>query len=104
MADFEVMRGEQRQPGQDLFKLLEDGRRHADRFRWYAHDVPFNFTLMNFGAEKATGSHLLFLNNDTEIAHADWMRAMHEQSQRPSIGAVGRSCSTTTTRCSMPAW
>ncbi|MCB0781236.1 MAG: glycosyltransferase, partial [Flavobacteriales bacterium] len=63
---------------------------HADRFRWYAHDVPFNFSaLMNFGAEKATGSHLLFLNNDTEITHADWMRAMHEQSQRPSIGAVG---------------
>ena len=89
--DFEVIVVSNGSREKDLFKLLEGmAEEHADRFRWYAHDVPFNFSaLMNFGAEKATGSHLLFLNNDTEITHADWMRAMHEQSQRPSIGAVG---------------
>ncbi|MBK6540670.1 MAG: glycosyltransferase [Flavobacteriales bacterium] len=74
-----------------LFELLDDFRTtYPERFNWYAHDVPFNFAgLMNFAATKATGAHLLYLNNDTEVIHADWLRAMHEWSQRPSIGAVG---------------
>jgi GT2 family glycosyltransferase len=53
-------------------------------------NTPFNFShLMNVGIAKASGQQILFLNNDTEIIHADWLRAMHEWSQRPSIGAVG---------------
>ena len=32
---------------------------------------------------------MLFLNNDTEILTPDWIEAMVEQAQRPSIGAVG---------------
>ena len=89
--DYEVVVVSNGSRDKALFELLEGmSEAHPGRFRWYAHDIPFNFSaLMNFGAEKATGSHLLFLNNDTEIVHADWMRAMHEQSQRPSIGAVG---------------
>lgn len=63
---------------------------HAGRFRWIAHDEPFNFSgLMNLGARHTTGDHILYLNNDTEVIHADWMRAMHEWSQRPGTGAVG---------------
>jgi O-antigen biosynthesis protein len=74
-----------------LFELLgEMEQRYAGRFRWCTYDVPFNFSaMMNEGARRTDGTHLLYLNNDTEIVHADWMRAMHEWSQRPSIGAVG---------------
>ncbi|MBV6403636.1 MAG: glycosyltransferase [Flavobacteriales bacterium] len=74
-----------------LFELLDDmAAREPERFRWYRHDVPFNFSgLMNFGASKATGDHLCYLNNDTEVIHADWLRTMHSWSQRPSTGAVG---------------
>jgi GT2 family glycosyltransferase len=44
---------------------------------------------MNEGVRRVKGEHILFLNNDTEVLHADWLRAMHEWSQRPSTGAVG---------------
>ena len=44
---------------------------------------------MDFGVSKSTGDQILFLNNDTEVIHGDWMRIMHSWSQRPSIGAVG---------------
>jgi O-antigen biosynthesis protein len=60
------------------------------RFSSYHLDIPFNYSkLNNFAVTKATGDYLLFLNNDTEILTPDWVTAMVEQAQRPSIGAVG---------------
>lgn len=51
---------------------------------------PFNFArLCNAGARHARGGHLLFLNNDAEPCDAEWLSAMLELSQRPSVGAVG---------------
>jgi GT2 family glycosyltransferase len=32
---------------------------------------------------------LLFLNNDIEVIHADWLTAMLEHAERPEVGAVG---------------
>ena len=70
--------------------MKEMERLQPDRFRWYENNAPFNFSaLMNFGTAKATGDHILFLNNDTEVIHGEWLRIMHSWSQRPSIGAVG---------------
>ncbi|HYW53867.1 MAG TPA: glycosyltransferase family 2 protein [Dongiaceae bacterium] len=60
------------------------------RVRVLRHAVPFNFAeINNYAAARTTGQYLLFLNNDTEAVSADWMEAMVEQAQRPSIGAVG---------------
>jgi GT2 family glycosyltransferase len=60
------------------------------KFHCYRYDIPFNFSkINNYGVEKAKGDYLLFLNNDTEIITPDWLTAMVEQVQRPSIGAVG---------------
>jgi GT2 family glycosyltransferase len=51
---------------------------------------PFNFSkLNNLAAREAGGSHLLFLNNDTEVIAPEWLQAMVEHSQRPEVGAVG---------------
>ena len=51
---------------------------------------PFNFsTLCNAGASLATGDYLLFLNNDTEILHPDWLERMLCVAQRADVGAVG---------------
>lgn len=89
--DFEVivLSNNSREPGFFAF-MQEMERLQPARFRWFAHDIPFNFSaLMNFGVAKATGDQILFLNNDTEVIHGDWMRIMHSWSQRPSIGAVG---------------
>ncbi len=56
-------------------------------FHWRGQ---FNFSnVCNFGASKASGKHLIFLNNDTEILTKDWIENMLEHSQRPEIGAVG---------------
>src|SRR5712691_2640529 len=50
----------------------------------------FNFSkLNNLGAREAGGSHLLFLNNDTEVIGPEWLEAMLEHSQRREVGAVG---------------
>ncbi len=65
-------------------------KREPLRFRVARLDIPFNFsTLCNHGVDVATGEILLFLNNDTEVITGDWLSAMLEQAQRPTIGAVG---------------
>lgn len=89
--DFEVLVVSNNSKEKELFELLAEMKSaHPGRFDWIAHDVPFNFSeLMNTGLKHTTGEQVLFLNNDTEVLHTDWLRAMHEWSQRPSIGAVG---------------
>jgi len=89
--DFEVIVVSNNSTERPLFDLMKEMERaHGDRFRWFEHNAPFNFSaLMNEGTHRAKGEHILFLNNDTEIIHADWMRSMHAWSQRGSIGAVG---------------
>jgi len=58
--------------------------------RRVTYDQPFNWSRVNnLGAARATGEHLLFLNDDTEVIHADWLGAMLEYSQQRPIGAVG---------------
>jgi len=64
--------------------------REPERVKLVRHDVPFNFSeINNYAATQASGTYLLFLNNDTEVITRDWLEAMVEQAQRPSIGAVG---------------
>ncbi len=64
--------------------------REPERLKLIAHDVPFNFSeINNFAVARSTGEYLVFLNNDTEVITPDWIEAMMEQAQRPSVGAVG---------------
>jgi GT2 family glycosyltransferase len=51
---------------------------------------PFNFAAANNHAVRsAAGEVLLFLNNDTEALHADWIERLVEHAIRPEVGAVG---------------
>ena len=67
----------------------------ADYFASTRHKVvrnteEFNYSrLNNIGARQASGDHLLFLNNDTEVIAPDWLEALLEHSQRPEVGVVG---------------
>jgi GT2 family glycosyltransferase len=66
---------------------LDDIRR-----RWRVVPWPgrFNYAgINNAGAGAAAGEHLLFLNNDTQVAVGDWLRALVEHGQRRDVGAVG---------------
>jgi len=54
------------------------------------HDIPFNFSeLNNYGVKNAAGDVLLFLNDDTEVVHDDWLERMVGFAQLPHVGAVG---------------
>ncbi|MEB3217340.1 MAG: glycosyltransferase [Nostocales cyanobacterium 94392] len=80
--------GSQEQETADIFAKWQ--QKEPDRFKCYQFDIPFNYSkINNYGVEKSQGDYLLFLNNDTEVLTSDWIDAMVEQAQRPSIGAVG---------------
>ena len=55
------------------------------------HDDAFNFShLCNIGAEAGTVTDtLLFLNNDVEVLHRDWLYQMHGWLADPTVVAVG---------------
>lgn len=51
---------------------------------------PFNYSRANnAGAKAARGDILVFLNNDTEILHGDWLDQMLFLLDDPEVGAVG---------------
>ena len=58
--------------------------------RRVAYDRPFNFSeACNLGARAARGRLLVFLNNDTEVLQADWLRRLSLYFEDEGIGAVG---------------
>jgi ADP-heptose:LPS heptosyltransferase len=63
-------------------------RKHADVM--IETREPFNWSRYNnLAAARATGSFLLFLNDDTEIIDPEWLESLVEQAQRSDVGAVG---------------
>ncbi|MCB2427791.1 glycosyltransferase [Methylophaga pinxianii] len=51
---------------------------------------PFNYAaISNLAAQQAKGEYLLFLNNDTEALHPEWLERMMSHAQRPEVGVVG---------------
>lgn len=70
-----------------LHQLRELG---GDRLRLVEFDHPFNFSeKINAGAVRAEGEHLLLLNDDIEVATADWVERLVMYSALDGVGAVG---------------
>lgn len=83
--------------------VVENNSEEAETFAYYDEIVEqhknvriekwaaeFNFSkLVNFGAEKAHGEYLVFLNNDTEVITNDWLEKMLGVCRRPEVGVVG---------------
>ncbi len=69
--------------------------KYGNNFSVIKYNKPYNFSDMNNVAvdslDKRTvkSSHLLFLNNDTEVISSDWIESMLMHSQRDDIGVVG---------------
>ena len=58
--------------------------------KYIFENMEFNFSKMcNMGAENAAGEFLLFLNDDIEIFHADWLDILVGQASLHHVGAVG---------------
>lgn len=63
---------------------------HGDIFRCINANFSFNFSqLMNVGVAESTGEYVLFLNNDVEVIHEDWITQMVGHAQRKETGIVG---------------
>ncbi len=61
-----------------------------DFVRIIPYNKEFNYSeANNIGAQEAKGEYLLFLNNDTEITHDNWLRVMLSYTQRDDIAMVG---------------
>ncbi|MBS7791845.1 glycosyltransferase [Roseococcus sp. SDR] len=72
-----------------LLRRFEEWSRDP-RFAVLPCPGPFNYSVINNRAARAAkGEILLFLNNDTEIRNAGWLREMVSHAVRPEIGAVG---------------
>lgn len=76
-----------REPGTE--RLLTRIARQR-KYRLLRQPGPFNFSLLcNAGAAAATGDHLLFLNNDTEVLTRDWLERLLALAADPAVGVVG---------------
>jgi GT2 family glycosyltransferase len=62
----------------------------GDHLQLVEYDRPFNFSAkINLGAIRSHGEHLLFLNDDMEVATPNWIERMVMYSSLPAVGAVG---------------
>ena len=84
--------------------VVDNGGRTDERADWYARfasdldldldvewwDDDFNYSVVNnAAAQRARGSVLVFLNDDTEFPDPGWLRELVGWATRPDIGVVG---------------
>ncbi|WP_292742480.1 glycosyltransferase [Methylophaga sp. UBA3192] len=73
---------------QDYFAMLKE--HHGEKISVLKYPHPFNYAaISNLAAKASKGDYLLFLNNDTEVLHAEWLERMIRHAQRPEVGIVG---------------
>lgn len=60
------------------------------RLKYTRYEGDFNYAkLCNLGAALASGSLLLFIDNDTEFTQAAWLQMLVAHAQQPGVAAVG---------------
>jgi len=89
--DYDVIIADNQSSDPELFDYYDKVvSRYPDKVRILAYPHPFNYSAMcNQAAAEARGDYLLFLNNDTQIVHPDWLSQMMAHAQRPEVGVVG---------------
>lgn len=77
----------------EYYRELEETEPQVGITRYEADNAAgkgFNYSAINnFGASRAKGDYLLFLNNDTEVIGGDWMTELLGYCMRDDVGAVG---------------
>lgn len=70
--------------------LAELQRRPSGRYHVVDFNEPFNYSrIYNQAVTGVSNEILLFMNNDLEVIHPEWLEAMLEHIYRPGVGAVG---------------
>jgi GT2 family glycosyltransferase len=87
--NFEILivdNGSQETDTKEYFESLAKDARI--RILW--HPGPFNYsTVNNRAAREAAGEFFLFLNNDVEITHPEWLSELVSWANLPPVGIVG---------------
>jgi GT2 family glycosyltransferase len=89
--NYEILIVENNSRSEAIFALYRQLQTRDKRVRLLEYSrSPFNYSeINNYAAGQASGSVLLFLNNDTRVLNPDWLERMLEYAQRPDVGAVG---------------
>lgn len=88
--NFEIIVIENNSTSQEIFAFYEEIKKKWNNLKVVVWDGPFNYSAINnYGAQFASGQHILLLNNDTEVISPDWIQEMLMYSQRKDVGAVG---------------
>jgi O-antigen biosynthesis protein len=67
-----------------------DSLRKVPHLKLIHNREPFNYSAVNnWAARQAQGDILVFLNNDTEVLHGDWLDELARWADLPHVGAVG---------------
>ncbi|MDO4321357.1 MAG: glycosyltransferase family 2 protein [Lachnospiraceae bacterium] len=87
---YEILIIENNSTSEEIFSFYAEIQKKEKNVRVITYEGDFNFSkINNFGAKKAKGEYLLFLNNDTEMTTEGCLREMMNYAQRPDVGAVG---------------
>ncbi len=88
-ADFELVLASNHSRDRRTFRLLDELSQHRN-VRWFEWNEPFNYSAINNAAERqAQGELLLFLNNDIEVRHDDWLADLVGYAELERVGVVG---------------
>ena len=72
----------------DYYKQIQNKDQRVKVVTWKG--VGFNYSaICNYGARQSDGDIILFLNNDTEVINANWLKSMVGFFERPEVGIVG---------------
>ena len=87
--NFEILIIENNSTTKEIFSYYRELSRE-ENIRIFNWKKEFNYSAINnFGARKARGEYLLFLNNDIQVITPDWMEEMLGVCQREEVGAAG---------------
>lgn len=88
--NYEIIVVDNRSTEKETKVLFEELTENHRNIRVMEFDEDFNFSrLNNLASRIASGEHLLFLNNDTEVITPDWIESLLEHSQREEVACVG---------------
>ena len=89
-GNYEILVVENNSKKDETFSYYKRLEAAQPRVRIITWDGPFNFSAINnYAVKSASGSFVLFLNNDTEVKTLDWMEQMLSFAQRKDTGCVG---------------